>query len=121
MGWAQYYRLHQSYVLDLEEILIVRNVFKHCLLDLSLNRWRQIDADDGADTNTVGLVLAQFAWPHEADDELAFILLGIKAGANTLMLIVGGVGIAQGTEDSSEESISLSREIDEYIDLHSYM
>ncbi|PPS14780.1 hypothetical protein GOBAR_AA05791 [Gossypium barbadense] len=48
--------------------------------------------------------------------------------ANTLMLtasvdirIFGSTRTTQGTEDSSEESISLLREIDEYIDVRLYM
>ncbi|KAH1046982.1 hypothetical protein J1N35_037766 [Gossypium stocksii] len=51
-----------------------------------------------------------------------------QTSVSTVMLTVGGdvrivdgAGTAQGTEDSSKESISLSREIDKYIDVHLYM
>lgn len=57
-------------------MLIVKNVFQHCLLNLSLNGWRQVDADNGV--NTIGLLPAQFAWPHGATDDLGLIQLGRK-------------------------------------------
>ncbi|KAK5802835.1 hypothetical protein PVK06_030460 [Gossypium arboreum] len=41
--------------LDLEEILAIRNGFQYCLLNLSRNGWRQVDANNEA--NIIGFFL----------------------------------------------------------------
>ncbi|KAK5794117.1 hypothetical protein PVK06_035320 [Gossypium arboreum] len=146
-------KLRNGHVLDLEEVLIVRNVFQHCILNLSPNGWRQVDADNDADTGRV--LLAQFAWPHGTTDDLGLLLLGrkeeprnyfysfcklkphlwsskpsrdLESGVNPLIVttgvyntLVGNADTVRGVEESLKESISLSREIDKYTGVQSFM
>lgn len=55
-------------------MLTARNVFHHCLIDLSPNRWRLVDDKNGVDT--VSVLPAEFAWPYGAIYELGLISLG---------------------------------------------
>lgn len=50
VGWGQYYRLRKGRILYLEEVLTIRNVFQHCLLNMSPNGWQPIDHNNGVNT-----------------------------------------------------------------------
>ncbi|KAH1048088.1 hypothetical protein J1N35_038872 [Gossypium stocksii] len=84
-------------------------MFHHYLIYLNLNGWRPIDDNNGEDT-------------------MAVLPTDQESGTNHLMIIVdvdnrlvGNAGTIRVVEENSGESTSLPLEIDEYMDIRSFM
>ncbi|KAH1107952.1 hypothetical protein J1N35_011720 [Gossypium stocksii] len=74
VGKTQLAKLSKGRMLQLEDLLIVRNILKYYLLENSPNGWRPLNNLHGM--NIINMLPIEFTRPHDANEELGLILPG---------------------------------------------